>query len=266
MGLTLYDIIHNLLKESIDTNSVKDSIDNKYYVRIKYDDGGENTKGNPKGSRIIRPDAVGLSKRKNRVLRAFQNNGNSRRGAPNWKYFDLNKIVSWQPLKNKHFYDIPQDDYGKYNLTGDRLMTTVWDKVQYDYDRDDTLNQIRAQRQSSSPKVSVKNTQGPINATSQRKKNVFTSFPNSERYNKIAKEVEKSSSEDEMRDKWADFDKAQQELNMQNQSDKPNSENSGPIQNNQNTELDYRNNDYDIDDGDWYEDNDYFNDRNKNRF
>lgn len=277
MGLTLYDIIKGLLNESVDLNSVNDAIDNKYYVRIKYDDGGDDSKSNPKGSRDIRPDAVGLSKRNNRVLRAFQTNGNSRRGAPNWKYFDLDNIVSWKPLRNHHFYDIPCDDYGTYNLTGDRSMKVIWNKVKYDYDKDDTLSHVRAQRKTNSPKVAMKNVQGPINAANQRKKNVYTSFPNSERYKKMAKEVDKASSKEEMKKKWADFEKAEQEAEMQNQSAQPQQSTSGPIyqQNNNydSDEYDVDETDWNVDETDWNDDEtdwddeyDYFKDKNKNKF
>lgn len=256
MKLNLYNIIKGLLKEEIDTESVKDSIEDKYFVRIKYDDGKKDDKGFSKGSRVIRPMAIGTTKKGNRVLRAFQENGSSRRGAPKWKYFLLDRIESWMPMKNKHFYDIPSSNYGDYNLTGDRSMQDFWDNAKFD-DMSDTLNQVRAKRKTNFPKVSTKNAQGPINAAQQWKKNVFTSFPNSEKYKDYAKNVEKSAF---TLDKWADYEKAMQQANMQNQSDKPNSSNSGPITNNS-----YDNDDYYTDDVD-YEDLDYFKDKNKNRF
>lgn len=259
MGLTLYDIIKGLIKEGIDTDSVKDSIDNKYFVRIKYDDGGDDSKGNPKGSRVIRPMAIGTTKRGNRVLRAFQENGNSRRGAPKWKYFLLDRITSWYPMKNKHFFDIPSDEYGKYNLTGDRSMQSFWDNAKFD-DMSDTLNQVRAKRKTSRPKISTKNVQGPIDAAQQRVKNVFTSFPNSKKYKEYAKNVEKSAF---TLDKWADFEKAEQEAEMQNQSAQPQQSNSGPIYQQNNN---YDSDEYDVDETDWNVEYDYFKDKNKNKF
>lgn len=239
MSFSLRNIINKIIRESVDVADVDDAINNKYYVRIKYDDGGDNSKGNPKGSRVIRPDVDGLTKANHPVLRAFQIDKNSRRGAPNWKFFDLDKIVSWKPMKNKHFYDIPRDDYGKYNLNGDRLMKVVWNKVQYDHDKNDTLNQIRSKRKAKAPKISTKNVQGPIDIERQWGRNVFTSQPHSKIYKNAANDIKKRSKdiEDGLFDteKWLqDYKAAEQEREIQNQSAQPPSSNSGPIPNKNN--------------------------------
>ena len=82
-------------------------------------------------------------------------------------------------------------------------------------------------------KVSVKkNTQGPIGAAQQWKKNVFTSQPNSKKYASYAKNIKDTESDiDRFNDDiWA---KAQAEADaqnaMQNQVPKPNNVQQGPI-------------------------------------
>ena len=111
MGLTLYDIIKHIINESVSGEEVLDAIHNKKYVRIKYDDGKPAMKGvdkgNPKGSRVILPMAYGTTKAGNPVVRAFQWNGNSRRGAPKWKFFRLDRITSWKPFRKQ--YSAPPD-------------------------------------------------------------------------------------------------------------------------------------------------------------
>ena len=91
INLTLYDIVKNLLKEDVSSDEVLDAIRGKYHVRIKYDDGMEDNGGNPKGSRVIQPMALGTTKKGYPVVRAFQVSGNSRRGAPKWKFFRIDK-------------------------------------------------------------------------------------------------------------------------------------------------------------------------------
>ncbi len=244
MDLSLKSILKRILSESVSKEDVLDAIRNKYYVRIRYDDGGDNKGvGDPKGSRVIQPFAFGLTKKGHPVVRAFQINGNSRRGAPKWKYFRLDRIKSWDGMRNKHFFMPPDDSYGEYNRTGDRSMSSFIDNAKFNDDMEDPLVTTRLNRQGAlnAPKVSTKNVQGPISANQQWKKNVFTSQPNSKKYQDIAKEIEKSSY---TADKWADYEKALQQANIQNQAPKPSSTESGPIDDYDMDDIDYNENNY----------------------
>ena len=140
-------------------------------------------------------------------------------------------------MRNKHFFMPPDDSYGEYNRTGDRSMSSFIDNAKFNYDMEDPLVTTRLNRQGAlnAPKVSTKNVQGPISANQQWKKNVFTSQPNSKKYQDIAREVEKSSYDD---NKWADYEKALQQANIDTQGQE-----SGPID------------DYDIDDINFNQDN-----------
>lgn len=253
--LTLYEIVKNLLNEGVSDDVVLDAIENKYHVRINYDDGMKGNVGNPRGSRVIQPMALGTTKKGYPVVRAFQVSGNSRRGAPKWKFFRLDRITSWRPMRQKKFFMPPDSIYGEYNTMGDRSMSSFVDNAKFD-NMDDPLMKARAARQSTTnaPKVSAKNAQGPITANQQWKRNVYTSQPNSSRYAQYAKNVDDSGSKND--NYWDDYEKALQQVDMQNQVPKPQMPQTGPISN------DYNKKPYDIDDVD-FDENNFIKNRNK---
>ena len=203
MGLTLADILSGILSEGVSEQDVLDAIKNRYYVRVRYDDGKSDGNTRKLGSRVIQPAAVGSTKKGNPVLRAFQLNGASKRGAPKWKFFLLDRISSWTPMKNKRFNSMPDG----YNRNGDESMFPFKDNVKIDVG-DGTLDRIRAARGDNSPKVSVRNVNGPVRADRQWKKNVFTSQPGSQKYSDIAKSL---SDTVKGADYWSDYDKASNE-------------------------------------------------------
>ena len=261
--LTLENILQSVLKEGVSSDEVLNAIQNKYYARIKYDDGGNNEGvGNPKGSRLIQPMAIGTTKKGYPVVRAFQLDGNSRRGAPNWKFFRLDRIVSWNPMPNKHFNAPPNDSYGEYNKNGDRTMGTFMDNAKFD----DFVSPLERAKQGRNemPKMSTKNVQGPIAAQQQWKKNVFTSQPNSSKYAQWAKNIKDTSSEiDRFNDDiWA---AAEKEKQMQNSAPKPTQTQQGYIGNGKGQkQFDFDENDYDVNDVDFNE-NDYVQNNNRRR-
>jgi hypothetical protein len=238
MGLTLFDIIKNIINESVSNDEVLDAIHNRRYVRIKYDDEKPPMKGidkgNPKGSRVIMPMAIGTTKAGNPVVRAFQWNGNSRRGAPKWKFFRLDRITSWKPFKKQ--FTAPPDDL--YNYTGDRSMLSFIDNAKFNFNTQGDIDTARQSDKLTAPKVSVKNTQGPIAGPQQLKKNVYTSQPNSKKYAQVSKNIDQTPKKDD--DYWKLFDLADAEKQLNPQ---------GPIQS-------YDDNEYDIEDID-FDNNDF---------
>lgn len=217
--LTLKEIINGLLKEDVSTDQVLDAINNKSYVRIKYDD--TDGKGG-KGTRLIQPMAVGTTKKGFPVVRAFQVGGSSKRGAPKWKFFRLDRIVSWMPMKRKKFYMPPDRSYGEYNRTGDKTMGTFIDNAKFG---DEAVGldaeKIKTQMIKDAPKVSVKNTSGPIKANQQWKRNVFTSQPNSEKYKMVAKNIKDTENDFDRFAAWDAAEKEAEKQNMLNQAEKP---------------------------------------------
>ena len=234
--ITLRDRIKPFLNEEIDSDSVLQSIRNKNKVRIKYDDQMEDNGGNAKGTRVIMPVAIGTTKKGYPVVRAWQEGGGSRRGIPKWKFFRLDRITSWQPFKNKKFYEAPNG----YNPNGDRTMGTFIDNAKFD----DFISPLEREKMRYQNDVKVgqqkNNQQGPIQQpriTQQWKKNAYTSQPNSKKYGIIRKNVDATPKKDD--DFWKLFDLNDAEQTMtQNQQ--------GPINNNSydSDEVDFDENDY----------------------
>ena len=233
--LNLSEILHKVLNEAVGSNSVTDAINNHNYVEINYVDEDSNAPG----KRLIQPYAYGLSMAGNEVLRAFQMKGDTLRGEPGWKTFRLDRIVSWKPRKQTFNMPPPMQGYETYdyNSNGDGSMSTVDVQAQFGYNPEDTLSFVRAQRDfiKNAPKIDSKNTQGPIPiATQQRKKNVFTSQPNSKKYSQFAKNIEDTENEFNRFDDdiWAkaEAEKQQQDNSKMQQSvKKPSQMQQGPI-------------------------------------
>ena len=196
-----------LLNEEVAFNAVLDAIQNKYQVRIRYDDGQGDDAGNPKGSRVIKPFAIGTTKKGYPVVRAFQEGGGSRKGAPNWKFFRLDRITSWMPMKNKKFFEAPPSSFGEYNRTGDKTMGTFYDNAKVDNfispldrERMQFQNDVKVGQQQNTAKGPVKQPR----ITQQWKKNVYTSQPNSRKYDMIRQNIENTPKKGE--DFWRLFD------------------------------------------------------------
>lgn len=130
--LNLYQILQNILNESVTPNEVNDAINNKIQVIINYSD----EKNRAPNKRLIEPYAYGLTQSGNEVLRAYQYDGDTFRGKPKWKFFRLDRIQSWNPTEN-HFNAQPNErgwNAEDYNMKGDDSMTTVFNQVHFDYD------------------------------------------------------------------------------------------------------------------------------------
>lgn len=201
MKQKLYEKLKRFLNESVDFDDVLRAIHDKKYVELYYDDGKPGVEGNPKGRRIIMPLAVGLTKAGNPVVRAFQvNGGNSRTGAPDYVFCRLDRVVSWREM-NKTF-DAPPDD--RYNYDGDMTMSRMDANADFNFATQGDLDVARLKNIVNGPKVTTKNAQGPIGASQQRKKNVYTSQPNSKKYDMFRKNIENTPEKGE--DFWKLFD------------------------------------------------------------
>lgn len=237
MKQKLYETLKRVLNENVDYADVLRAIRDKKYVEMYYDDGKPGVEGNPKGRRIIMPLAIGLTKAGNPVVRAYQvNGGNSRTGSPDYVYCRLDRVVSWREM-NKTF-NAPPD--GRYNYNGDRTMGRFDGNADFQLPTQGDMDVARMKDIAAGPKVSTRNTQGPVGAAQQWKKNVYTSQPNSKKYDMIRKNIENTPEKSE--DFWRLFDLNDAENVMtQNQQ--------GPI----------NNNGYDENEFDDFDENDYIN-------
>lgn len=236
MKITLRDRIKPFLNEEIDSDSVLQAIRTKSKVRIKYDDQMEDNGGNSKGTRVILPMAIGTTRKGYPVVRAYQEGGGSRRGVPKWKFFRLDRITSWMPLKNKKFFQAPDG----YNPNGDETMGTFIDNAKFD----DFISPLEREKMRFQNDVKVgqqkQNKQGPIQqprVTQQWKKNVYTSQPNSKKYDMIRKNIDATPKKGD--DFWNLFD-----LNDAEQAMTQNPQ--GPVNTNgyDSDEVDFNENDY----------------------
>lgn len=277
MNLNLFDILNCVLNEEASKEEVEKSIYGKTptrginkgitrhrYVKIVYDDTHNNQHPeklpppkngvNPKDVRIIQPYTLGIDKSNGKLsLRAFQVGAPSRRDhKPTWRMFRLDRIMDWKEMKKT--FTVPAPGYNPQDKGMSNIIATA------EFKEMDTLDNVKQQTKdiANAPKAQMKNQTGAIPFASQQKKvNVMTSQPNSQRYRQMANNVaNRFSNNKEKEDYWKQFDLAQQEKNMQdaeqekkqqasqqirNDAVKPNTNNqTGPIGKN-------NDNDYDID-------------------
>jgi len=144
--INLYEILQEVLNESVSTSSVDDVINNKYRVLINYDDEHYHATG----IRLIEPYAYGYTKAGNLALRGYQYNGDTARGVPKWKLFRLDRIISWKPTTQKFNVEPKNNGWNAepYNPNGDGLIT-VLNQVNFDnnneelYSPNNRLNNLR---------------------------------------------------------------------------------------------------------------------------
>ncbi len=115
--LEIYNKI--ILNESVSSNSVTDSIKNKYRVTINYE--GDPSHGVAPGLRTIEVYAYGLTKAGNPVIRAYQPYGDTVSTVPNWKFFRLDRIKTWKPT-----YALVTQPAPGFNPNGDKSMSEVY--------------------------------------------------------------------------------------------------------------------------------------------
>ena len=132
--LEIYNKI--ILKESVNVNSITDSIKNKYQVVLNYE--GEPSHGIAPGQRTVEVYAYGLTKSGNPVIRAFQPYGDTASQIPNWKFFRLDRIKSWEPT-----YKIFNTPANGFNPNGDKSMSVVYSIADFNEIPTDNLTGAR---------------------------------------------------------------------------------------------------------------------------
>ena len=236
----LYEKLKGVLNENVAYGDVLRAIRNHKYVEMYYDDTKPGDEGNPRGRRIIMPLAIGLTKAGHPVVRGYQvNGGNSRTGAPDYVFCRLDRVVSWREMDKT--FKAPPDD--RFNYNGDATMGRFDDNAKFNFNTQGDLELGRLQNTANGPKVSVKNAHGPVGAAQQWKRNVYTSQPNSKKYDMIRKNIEATPQKND--DFWKLFDLNDAENVMTQQNPK------GPVKDDDFDEYD----DFDFDENDYINNN-----------
>ena len=127
--MKLLNSLKHIILEEVSQSDIQDSIKNKKVITIYYkgkDNGGE-------GYRTIEPVCYGLSKKGNRVLRAWESEGssfsakNKSNFLPGWRLFRVDKIFTYKPTFDKFNEMRPN-----YNQNGDKSMIQVLVNTKFD--------------------------------------------------------------------------------------------------------------------------------------
>ena len=112
--------------ESVTDDQIKDAIENKYNVKLWYDDGDRKTSSGPT-QRYVQIYVLGDTLANNPAIRAYQIGGQSKSGERNWKLFRLDRIVKMEPTKIRwnNSIDNMVDSIPEYNRSGDKSMTNI---------------------------------------------------------------------------------------------------------------------------------------------
>ena len=241
MRINLSDILHRVLNESVSGDEVTDAIVNHRYVNLNYVD----EDGSAVGNRLVQPYVYGRSTAGNPIVRVFQVSGDTLRKR-DWKTLRLDRIISWKPRKQT--FNLPPDMQGyktfAYREDGDNRMGVIYAQAKFDNAHGDTLSVEREKTSmlGNLPKINTKNSVGPVPyAHQQVKKNIFTTQPNSKKYQMYQKNF--ADTENEF-DRFNDdiWSRAEAEkINQDNQkindtAPQPPKRNDGPVEPERNEE------------------------------
>ena len=127
--MKLLGTIKNLITERANLQDIVHAIKQRNKLIIFYD--GDEPGG--RGLREIEPVCLGVSKKNNKVLRAWDSEGSSHTSykgeqpLPGWRLFRLDKILSSKPTGE--VYNEPRPNY---NSNGDRSMISVIINAKFD--------------------------------------------------------------------------------------------------------------------------------------
>lgn len=150
--INLYEILQQVLSESVSQESVEDAIDNKYRILVNYDD----EEYHATGTRLVEPYVLGYTKAGNLAFRGYQYNGDTVRGVPKWKLFRLDRVINWKPT-NQRFNVEPRNNgwnAESYNDNSDGSLMRIIKQVSFEdngeelFSPNDRLNALRKKTQT----------------------------------------------------------------------------------------------------------------------
>lgn len=226
MELTLYSIIKGLINEDAGddiVDKINKAINERRFISLYYndkkgDEGALRAHGNPRGFRRIVPYCL-FERNGTLYLRAFHKwNTNTKRGPYKWKLFKVENISNLRIYNDK----FPRFDESSippnYNPSGDKFATNVLNVANFDK----FVSPLDRERQKTADiaagrKRTQANVPGPINgsnldADQKRKVTVDTYAKTQPKWAQYKKNIEDTKDEMSREDKFADYDKAEQEL------------------------------------------------------
>lgn len=134
---------------------INSAIDNRNTAIIRYKSKGKNEHTQ---QRTIFPVAYGVNKKGNQVVRAYQTGGDTTTVKPGWKFFRVDRILSWYNMRKTKFDMRMLVNLG-YNRDGDKLMTRLFNNVKTKAQTDQELND---KKQKETPKEKPVITPNPV--------------------------------------------------------------------------------------------------------
>jgi hypothetical protein len=122
--MKLYNIVNNLILESVSRPQITDVMDGRRIVGLRYDD--EEDPGG-KGQRWVEVYCYGVSKAGNDVIRVYQVGGDTKTIQPGWKLFRVDRMLDFQKLGGTFNEPRPL-----FNPNGDRSMIRIYKITQFD--------------------------------------------------------------------------------------------------------------------------------------
>lgn len=165
--MTLFEQIINEASVAIygppSEKKINSAIDNRNTAIIRYKSKGKNEHTQ---KRTIFPVAYGVNKKGNRVVRAYQTGGDTTTVKPGWKFFRVDRILSWYNMRKTKF-DIRMLVNLGYNRNGDKLMTQLFNSVQTKAQTDQEIKDKAKQETSKEMPVITPNPVSKADVNSQ---------------------------------------------------------------------------------------------------
>jgi hypothetical protein len=172
--LKLYNIYESLIVESVMRNAIIDVINKKQRVKITYssDEDDEHT-----GERYIEVYTYGIAKNGGyEAIRAYQLSGDTNTVKPMWKFFKVDNILSWEPVKSFFKTSIEDRDSNhvdyregrenkpiKVNHDGDKHMSVIHAQVSFDDEHVGSYQNRKAKEKAEKEKVELQKWRDDIN-------------------------------------------------------------------------------------------------------
>lgn len=148
--LKLYNLYKDVILEAVQDNKIYDAIRKRHRVNITYNDGKDEEATGKRTIEVYLYGALAISDPAGKpAIRAYQIFGDTKTGAPGWKTFLADRIISWEPLDFVFYTPISDRDPDLRNAgkayredNADKLFSSVYasadfNNIKYDKKKSD---------------------------------------------------------------------------------------------------------------------------------